>query len=204
MLLRYVNAGSRAHPMSLLGADQLLLARRRPRARLRPSRRSSPPVEPGATVDTLVTMPTGPEAKVALFEAGGAPRQRRPDHEPTPSGRHRRHDDLPRHERAAARRPTSSARSSTARRGQPRTPRTASSAVTVTADLSDAPHRRVDGRPGRARRRRRRHRRRRLRHPDDRHASARATAPVDRHHPGRRRADRCTCADAPSGRPAAA
>ncbi len=70
VLLRYVNVGSSTHPMSLLGADQLQLAQDG-HPMDRPESEVVAPVEAGATVDTLVTMPTGPEAKVTLYEAGG-------------------------------------------------------------------------------------------------------------------------------------
>ena len=70
VLLRYVNVGASTHPMSLLGADQLQLAQDgHPMAR--PESEVVAPVEAGATVDTLVTMPSGPESKVTLYEAGG-------------------------------------------------------------------------------------------------------------------------------------
>jgi hypothetical protein len=70
VLLRYVNVGSQPHPMSLLGADQTLLATDgHPLAYPEPSVVAA--VKAGATVDSVVTMPTGPEAKLALYEAGG-------------------------------------------------------------------------------------------------------------------------------------
>lgn len=70
VLLRYVNVGASTHPMSLLGADQLQLAQDgHPMAR--PESEVVAPIEAGATVDTLVTMPSGPESKVTLYEAGG-------------------------------------------------------------------------------------------------------------------------------------
>ena len=71
VLLRYVNVGSQTHSMSLLGADQTAGGRRTATRCATPSPRWPSPSSPGATVDTLVTMPTGPEAKVALYEAGG-------------------------------------------------------------------------------------------------------------------------------------
>jgi hypothetical protein len=70
VLLRYVNVGSQPHPMSLLGADQSQLASDgHPLAYAEPTVVAA--VKPGATLDSVVTMPTGPEAKLALFEAGG-------------------------------------------------------------------------------------------------------------------------------------
>ncbi len=42
-----------------------------------PSRRSRWPSSPGATADTIATMPTGPEAKIALYEAARPPGQQR-------------------------------------------------------------------------------------------------------------------------------
>lgn len=70
VLLRYVNVGAQEHPMSLLGADQSQLASDgHPLAYAEPSVVAA--VKPGATLDSVVTMPTGPEAKLALFEAGG-------------------------------------------------------------------------------------------------------------------------------------
>ncbi len=69
VLLRYVNVGANTHPMSLLGADQLELARdAHPLAH--PQREVVAEVEPGSTHDTLVTMPTGPDTRVTLFEEG--------------------------------------------------------------------------------------------------------------------------------------
>ncbi len=70
VLLRYVNVGAKTHPMSLLGADQLELARdAHPLAHPQPEVVAE--VEPGSTHDTLVTMPTGPDTRVTLFEEGG-------------------------------------------------------------------------------------------------------------------------------------
>ncbi len=69
VLLRYVNAGSAVHAMSLLGASQVETAGDgHPRAAAQ--REVVAEVDSGATLDTLVTMPTGPEAKVTLYEAG--------------------------------------------------------------------------------------------------------------------------------------
>ncbi|RKS77382.1 multicopper oxidase [Motilibacter peucedani] len=68
VLLRYVNVGSETHSMSLLGADQLEVAQDGHPMRFG-TRLAAESIEPGQTVDTLVTMPTGPEAKVAVYEA---------------------------------------------------------------------------------------------------------------------------------------
>lgn len=70
VLLRYVNVGSIPHTMGLLGARQKVIAQdghpvTYPQSPLMAS------VEPGQTVDTVVTMPSGPGSKVTLYEAGG-------------------------------------------------------------------------------------------------------------------------------------
>ena len=69
VLLRYVDAGSVAHPMSLLGANQLVLAQDG-HAHPQPVRAVVAEVDAGTTVDALVTMPSGPDSKVTLFETG--------------------------------------------------------------------------------------------------------------------------------------
>lgn len=69
VLLRYVNAGAQLHSMSLLGADQLLLAHDA-HGLTYPQRTVVAAVEPGATVDAIATMPSGAESKVAVFDAG--------------------------------------------------------------------------------------------------------------------------------------
>ncbi|RNM15784.1 multicopper oxidase domain-containing protein [Nocardioides pocheonensis] len=69
VLLRYVNAGSVAHPMSLLGANQLEVAQDGhdfPQA----LRTVVAEVDSGTTLDALVTMPSGPESRVTLYETG--------------------------------------------------------------------------------------------------------------------------------------
>ena len=68
VLLRYVNVGSRTHSMSLLGANQTLVAQDGHAAKYTETEVVAA-VDSGATQDTLVTMPTGPEAKVTLYEA---------------------------------------------------------------------------------------------------------------------------------------
>ena len=70
VLLRYANVGSQSHSMSLLGGDQTQVAQDG-HAMNYAEAEVAMAVEPGATADTLVTMPSGPESKVALFEAAG-------------------------------------------------------------------------------------------------------------------------------------
>ena len=69
MLLRYVDAGSVTHPMSLLGVDQLVVAQDG-HPTVHAESEVVEAVESGATADTIVTMPSGPERRVTLFEAG--------------------------------------------------------------------------------------------------------------------------------------
>ncbi|MEP6855252.1 MAG: multicopper oxidase domain-containing protein [Pedococcus sp.] len=67
VLLRYVNAGSVAHPMGLLGADQLVVGTEgHPSAY--PQQVGVVAVSPGETVDAITTMPSGAESKVTLYE----------------------------------------------------------------------------------------------------------------------------------------
>ncbi|MGN6299565.1 MAG: multicopper oxidase domain-containing protein [Angustibacter sp.] len=70
VLLRYVNAGAHMHAMSTLGADQVEVAQDG-----HPMQYASTVVAedvvPGQTLDTIVTTPTGPESKVAVYEAAG-------------------------------------------------------------------------------------------------------------------------------------
>lgn len=70
VLLRYVNIGLRTHSMSLLGAKQTLVAQDGHAAKYAETEVAEA-VDSGATADTIVTMPTGPEAKVTLYEASG-------------------------------------------------------------------------------------------------------------------------------------
>jgi len=70
VLLRYVNVGSQMHSMSLLGANQKQIAQDG-HALHYAETAVIMPVMAGATSDTLVTMPTGPEAKITLYEAAG-------------------------------------------------------------------------------------------------------------------------------------
>jgi hypothetical protein len=68
VLLRYLNAGAQMHAMSTLGVDQVEVAQDG-----HPMRYASTVVAedvvPGQTLDTIVTAPTGAEAKVAVYEA---------------------------------------------------------------------------------------------------------------------------------------
>lgn len=68
VLLRYVNVGSQSHAMTLLGGDQLQVAEDG-----HPKRYAETAVAqnvvPGQTVDTLLTTPTGPESRLAVFES---------------------------------------------------------------------------------------------------------------------------------------
>src|SRR5665647_227806 len=70
VLLRYANVGSQAHTMGLLGNDQTQVAQDGHAARYAETEVVAE-LPPGATADTLVTMPTGPESKIALYEAAG-------------------------------------------------------------------------------------------------------------------------------------
>ncbi|WP_157695606.1 multicopper oxidase domain-containing protein [Nakamurella panacisegetis] len=67
VLLRYVNVGSQSHSMSVLGGDQVEIAQDGHQMKYQ-STVTAESVEPGQTLDTLVRMPTGPEAKLALYE----------------------------------------------------------------------------------------------------------------------------------------
>jgi FtsP/CotA-like multicopper oxidase with cupredoxin domain len=69
VLLRYVDAGSVPHPMSLLGANQLVVAQDA-HPFTHPVRSVVAEVDSGTTVDALVTMPSGPDSRVTLFETG--------------------------------------------------------------------------------------------------------------------------------------
>jgi hypothetical protein len=69
VLLRYVDTGSVPHPMSLLGANQLVLAQDGHPVD-HPVRAVVAEVDAGTTVDTIVTMPSGPDNRVTLFETG--------------------------------------------------------------------------------------------------------------------------------------
>jgi len=70
LLLRYVNVGSQSHSMSLLGNDQAQVAQDG-HAMKYPDTQVSAEVTAGSTVDTIVSVPLGAEAKYALYEANG-------------------------------------------------------------------------------------------------------------------------------------
>ncbi len=70
LLLRYVNVGSQSHSMSLLGNDQTQVAQDG-HAMKYPDTQVSAEVTPGSTVDSIVSVPPGSEAKYALYEANG-------------------------------------------------------------------------------------------------------------------------------------
>jgi hypothetical protein len=71
VLLRYVNAGLSAHPMSMLGVDQAVIGQdSRPTAY--PEGAVTVPLAPGQTTDAITTMPPGPDGRrFMLFEPGG-------------------------------------------------------------------------------------------------------------------------------------
>ena len=67
VLLRYVNVGSQSHAMSVLGGEQVEIAQDGHPMKYT-STVTAESVQPGQTLDTLVTMPSGPEAKLAIYE----------------------------------------------------------------------------------------------------------------------------------------
>ncbi|MFK4087737.1 multicopper oxidase domain-containing protein [Kribbella sp. NPDC020789] len=67
VLLRYVNAGSVTHPMTVLGGVQTEIGQGGHPLHYAGTV-AAESIEPGQTLDALVTMPTGPEAKLALYE----------------------------------------------------------------------------------------------------------------------------------------
>lgn len=69
VLLRYVNVGSVPHPMSLLGANQLEVAQDG-HDLTQAQRAVVAELDSGTTLDALVTMPSGPESRVTLYETG--------------------------------------------------------------------------------------------------------------------------------------
>jgi hypothetical protein len=79
VLVRYVNVGEQSHSMSVLGASQVELAQDGHSAKYTTTV-TAESVEPGMTLDTLVTMPTATQTpgdprvatKVAVYEANGA------------------------------------------------------------------------------------------------------------------------------------
>ncbi|HEX3003699.1 MAG TPA: multicopper oxidase domain-containing protein [Angustibacter sp.] len=70
VLLRYVNAGSHMHAMSTLGVDQVEVAQDGHPMQYA-SAMVAEDIVPGQTLDTIVTAPSGPESKVAVYEAAG-------------------------------------------------------------------------------------------------------------------------------------
>lgn len=70
LLLRYVNVGSQTHTMSLLGNDQTQVAQDG-HAMQYPDAEVIAEILPGSTLDTIVSVPAGAEAKYALYEANG-------------------------------------------------------------------------------------------------------------------------------------
>jgi FtsP/CotA-like multicopper oxidase with cupredoxin domain len=71
VLLRYVAAGLRPHPMTLLGLDQSVVGQdARPVAY--PEGTVTVPLQPGQVVDAVVSVPSGPDGpRFALLESGG-------------------------------------------------------------------------------------------------------------------------------------
>ncbi|WP_295697347.1 multicopper oxidase domain-containing protein [Lapillicoccus sp.] len=69
VLVRWVNGGAVQHPMTALGASALAIARDG-HVLAYPEREVTAAVDPGTTEDTLLTMTTGPESKVTLYESG--------------------------------------------------------------------------------------------------------------------------------------
>ncbi|HEY2041745.1 MAG TPA: multicopper oxidase domain-containing protein [Jatrophihabitans sp.] len=67
VLLRYVNAGAQMHAMSVLGGSQTEIAQDG-HAMAYPTTVTSQSIEAGQTFDALVTMPSGPESKIAVYE----------------------------------------------------------------------------------------------------------------------------------------
>ena len=65
--MRYINVGSQTHAMSMLGGDQVEVAQDGHPMKYT-STVTAESVEPGQTLDTIVTMPSGPEAKLAVYE----------------------------------------------------------------------------------------------------------------------------------------
>ncbi|MCU1677463.1 MAG: multicopper oxidase, partial [Frankiales bacterium] len=67
VLLRYINAGADMHPLTVLGRNQVEVAVDGHLAQFT-STIATEAIKPGETVDTIVTMPTGPESKLAVYE----------------------------------------------------------------------------------------------------------------------------------------
>ncbi len=71
VLLRYVDAGLQPHPMTTLGVDQYVLGQDA-RAKTYPEGAVTLPLQPGQSIDALVTMPSGPDGRrFTLMESGG-------------------------------------------------------------------------------------------------------------------------------------
>jgi FtsP/CotA-like multicopper oxidase with cupredoxin domain len=70
VLLRYVNAGSQMHAMSVLGGNQVEIAQDAHPMKFTTTV-TAESIEPGQSLDTTVKMPTGPESKLALYERAG-------------------------------------------------------------------------------------------------------------------------------------
>ncbi len=68
VLVRYVNVGAQTHPMNVLGGEQVEIAQGGHPAHYATTV-AAESVDPGQTLDTIVTMPTGPEAKFAVYDA---------------------------------------------------------------------------------------------------------------------------------------
>jgi FtsP/CotA-like multicopper oxidase with cupredoxin domain len=67
VLVRYVNVGSMTHPMTVLGGEQVEIAQGGHPARYATTV-AAESIDPGQTLDSLVTMPSGPESKLAVYE----------------------------------------------------------------------------------------------------------------------------------------
>ncbi|WP_198675858.1 multicopper oxidase domain-containing protein [Kribbella monticola] len=68
VLLRYVNVGAQTHPMNVLGGEQVEIAQGGHPAHYATTV-AAESIDPGQTLDALVTMPTGPEAKLAVYDS---------------------------------------------------------------------------------------------------------------------------------------
>ncbi|PKW25475.1 multicopper oxidase domain-containing protein [Phycicoccus duodecadis] len=69
LLLRYADLGGLPHPMSILGADQVAVARDG-HPLTYPQGEVVEPLVPGQTADTIVTVPSGADSELALIESG--------------------------------------------------------------------------------------------------------------------------------------
>jgi FtsP/CotA-like multicopper oxidase with cupredoxin domain len=68
VLLRYANVGSQTHAMSVLGGNQVEVGIGGHQLKFTGTV-AAESIEPGQTLDATVLMPTGPEAKLAVYEA---------------------------------------------------------------------------------------------------------------------------------------